>query len=212
MGNGHLELPLLGVLARGPAHGCAVIAALREHSGGTFELPEGTVYPALHRLERSGLLASRWDEPSPRRRRLYRLTAGRSPSAGGPAGGVRHVHPRSAGRTAVGRPVTGAGRERRERRDGRDRRDGSDPVEAYLDRLFDLLAGSGQGGPAGTCRGGGPPAAGGGRGAAGRRRPGAGGGPGEPEMIFLYAAERCDTRSHTLSEYVDWRFGVMPKT
>ena len=75
MGNGHLELLLLGVLARGPAHGYAVIAALREDSGGEFDLPEGTVYPALHRLERSGLLASRWDESGPRRRRLYQLTA-----------------------------------------------------------------------------------------------------------------------------------------
>jgi Transcriptional regulator PadR-like family len=41
-----------------------------------FELPEGTVYPALHRLEEAGLLASAWDVASGRRRRIYRLTPG----------------------------------------------------------------------------------------------------------------------------------------
>ena len=39
-----------------------------------FDLPEGTIYPALHRLERSGLLASGWSSASGRRRRVYRLT------------------------------------------------------------------------------------------------------------------------------------------
>ncbi len=73
---GHLELLLLGALhATGPAHGYALIAALRERSDGTFHLPEGTVYPALHRLERDGLVASEWEVGAPRRRRVYRLTA-----------------------------------------------------------------------------------------------------------------------------------------
>jgi len=71
---GHLDLLLLSALARGPAHGYAVIAALRERSAGAFDLPEGTVYPALHRLERDGLLASRWDDGAPRRRRRYQIT------------------------------------------------------------------------------------------------------------------------------------------
>ncbi len=44
-------------------------------SGGTFKLPDGTLYPALHRLERAGLLASRWSEATGRRRRVYQLTA-----------------------------------------------------------------------------------------------------------------------------------------
>ncbi len=48
---GHLDLLLLSVLAAGPAHGYAIISALRERSEGTFDLPEGTIYPALHRLE-----------------------------------------------------------------------------------------------------------------------------------------------------------------
>jgi PadR family transcriptional regulator PadR len=72
---GHLDLLLLAVLAGGPAHGYAIIEALRQRSGGTFDLPEGTIYPALHRLEASGLLASVWSEVGGRRRRIYRLTS-----------------------------------------------------------------------------------------------------------------------------------------
>ncbi|MEV0135148.1 helix-turn-helix transcriptional regulator [Dactylosporangium sp. NPDC050688] len=73
---GHLDLLLLAVLAdAGPVHGYALIAALRERSGGVFDLPEGTVYPALHRLERDGLVASHWEQAVPRRRRVYALTA-----------------------------------------------------------------------------------------------------------------------------------------
>ena len=53
---GHLDLLLLSVLSNGPAHGYAIIDALRARSEGMFDLPEGTVYPALHRLENQGLL------------------------------------------------------------------------------------------------------------------------------------------------------------
>ena len=72
---GHLDLLLLGTLAAvGPAHGYAVIAALRDRTDDAFDLPEGTVYPALHRLERDGLATSEWSTDAPRRRRVYRLT------------------------------------------------------------------------------------------------------------------------------------------
>jgi DNA-binding PadR family transcriptional regulator len=71
---GHLDLLLLAVLAEGPAHGYAVIESLRRRSGGLFDLPEGTIYPALHRLEEQGLLLSRWSEDGPRRKRIYQLT------------------------------------------------------------------------------------------------------------------------------------------
>ena len=71
---GHLDLLLLAILAEGPAHGYAVIESLRSRSGGTFDLPEGTIYPALHRLESQGLLQSSWSEESARRKRIYRLT------------------------------------------------------------------------------------------------------------------------------------------
>lgn len=72
---GHLDLLLLQVLAAGgPAHGYQILAALTTRSGGTIDLPEGTVYPALHRLEQQGLLASGWDSSTGRRRRVYSLT------------------------------------------------------------------------------------------------------------------------------------------
>src|SRR5258707_10483327 len=71
---GNLDLLLLSVLAAGPAHGYEVIAALRRRSESTFDLPEGTIYPALHRLEDAGLLASDWADASGRRRRVYALT------------------------------------------------------------------------------------------------------------------------------------------
>ncbi len=71
----HLDLLLLSVLADRPAHGYLAISSLRERSGGVFDLPEGTVYPALHRLERQGLLASDWEDVAGRRRRVYRITA-----------------------------------------------------------------------------------------------------------------------------------------
>jgi PadR family transcriptional regulator, regulatory protein PadR len=73
---GHLDLLLLQVVADQPAHGYQLVCALRERSGGAFDLPEGTVYPALHRLERQGLLAGTWDEQGPRRRRVYHVTPG----------------------------------------------------------------------------------------------------------------------------------------
>jgi PadR family transcriptional regulator, regulatory protein PadR len=71
---GHLDLLLLAILAEGPAHGYAVIESLRNRSGGAFDLPEGTIYPALHRLERQSLLRSSWSEDSGRRKRIYQLT------------------------------------------------------------------------------------------------------------------------------------------
>lgn len=70
---GHLDAMILAVLAQEPLHGYAIIAELKRRSGGEFALPEGTVYPALHRLEDAGLLASAWAGEG-RRRRVYRLT------------------------------------------------------------------------------------------------------------------------------------------
>jgi|SRR5215471_3252806 len=48
---GHLDLIVLAALSSGPAHGYAVIEEIRRKSGRAFNLPEGTIYPALHRLE-----------------------------------------------------------------------------------------------------------------------------------------------------------------
>jgi DNA-binding PadR family transcriptional regulator len=71
---GHLDGLLLAVVADGPAHGYAIIDELQRRSEGAVALAEGTVYPALHRLEKAGLLASRWSTDAPRRRRVYEVT------------------------------------------------------------------------------------------------------------------------------------------
>jgi PadR family transcriptional regulator len=71
---GHLDALVLAALEQEPAHGYAIIKRLQRRSDDVFRLPEGTVYPALHRLERDGLVKSRWTAASGRRRRVYRLT------------------------------------------------------------------------------------------------------------------------------------------
>ncbi len=71
---GHLDLLLLGALRAGPGHGYAVLNTLRERSSGDLDFTEGAVYPALHRLEDRGLLASEWEPVAGRRRRVYRIT------------------------------------------------------------------------------------------------------------------------------------------
>jgi PadR family transcriptional regulator len=73
--SGHLDLLLLAALRDEPRHGYAVMEHVRSSSGGRFDYPEGTVYPALHRLEAGGMLTSRWSEVGGRRRRVYALTA-----------------------------------------------------------------------------------------------------------------------------------------
>lgn len=76
---GHLDLLLLAIVDDGPCHGYAVIQELRSRSAEVFDLPEGTIYPALHRLEKAGLVKSDWTDGDGRRRRVYTLTpAGRS--------------------------------------------------------------------------------------------------------------------------------------
>jgi PadR family transcriptional regulator PadR len=71
---GHLDMLVLAVLAAGPLHGYAVIEELKTRSGDSFELPEGTIYPVLHRLEKEGLLSSAWSETAGRPRRTYTLS------------------------------------------------------------------------------------------------------------------------------------------
>jgi PadR family transcriptional regulator PadR len=71
---GHLDGLILAVIAPEPVHGYAVIESLKARSGGELALPEGTVYPALHRLEADGMLSSEWSVVGGRRRRVYRIT------------------------------------------------------------------------------------------------------------------------------------------
>jgi PadR family transcriptional regulator PadR len=72
---GHLDMIVLAALSPGPAHGYAIIEEIRRRTGNAFDLPEGTIYPALHRLQQAGLLSSRWvTSETGRRRRVYTLT------------------------------------------------------------------------------------------------------------------------------------------
>jgi DNA-binding PadR family transcriptional regulator len=75
---GHLDALILAVLEQGPLHGYAVIEALQLRSGGSLDLPTGTVYPALRRLEQARWIAGSWSTVGGRKRRTYKLTrAGR---------------------------------------------------------------------------------------------------------------------------------------
>jgi PadR family transcriptional regulator PadR len=76
---GTLDLLILRVLLGGPNHGLGVTRRLQLITGGTFDVKPGSLFPALHRLEEQGWLASEWGDSENRRRaKFYRLTrAGR---------------------------------------------------------------------------------------------------------------------------------------
>lgn len=66
---------VLAILAEGDSYGYAILKRVRELSGGELEWTDGMLYPVLHRLERSGLVESRWQSTeSGRRRKYYRVT------------------------------------------------------------------------------------------------------------------------------------------
>ena len=75
---GHLETMVLAALASGEAHGLEVMRRLEAAGRGALRLREGTLYPALYRLEEAGLLRARWESATSGRRgprrRIYRLT------------------------------------------------------------------------------------------------------------------------------------------
>src|ERR1700680_1782142 len=70
----HLDLLLLATVAARPGQVYEILSKLRRRSEEAFTLAEGTVYPALHRLEAAGMLTSRWSVVEGRRRRVYALT------------------------------------------------------------------------------------------------------------------------------------------
>lgn len=79
---GHLDLILLSCLQREPLYGLRIIQTVQEQTGGAFQFKEGTLYPALHRLEKQGLIGSEF-RPSdaggpPRRYYTLTLAGGRS--------------------------------------------------------------------------------------------------------------------------------------
>jgi PadR family transcriptional regulator PadR len=69
--HGQLEGLLLAILQQGPRHGYAIASELRARSDGALEVPEGTLYPVLHKLEKQGLVRSHWEQVGGRRRRVY---------------------------------------------------------------------------------------------------------------------------------------------
>ena len=72
---GMLETIILEILAPGPSYGYEICQTAQHRSNGLFELKEGSLYPALHRLERQKLLSSYWEVAENRRRKYYKLTA-----------------------------------------------------------------------------------------------------------------------------------------
>ena len=72
---GMIEMLVLEVTSEGPTYGYQIARTIETRSQGVFEMKEGSLYPALHRLERQKLLASHWEEAEGRRRKYYRLTA-----------------------------------------------------------------------------------------------------------------------------------------
>jgi PadR family transcriptional regulator, regulatory protein PadR len=75
---GHLETLILSALRRGEAHGFEILRRLEEAGSGALKLKEGSLYPAIYRLESAGMVRGNWEDNStPRRgprRRIYRLT------------------------------------------------------------------------------------------------------------------------------------------
>lgn len=72
---GTLDLLILKVIAVGPVHGYAIAQRLEQVSRGVVQVPEGSLYPALHRLENRGFLAADWKETETgREAKFYRLT------------------------------------------------------------------------------------------------------------------------------------------
>ena len=72
---GTLDLLILKIVALGPVHGYAIAQRLQQVSRDVVQVPQGSLYPALHRLETRGVLASEWNETETGRdAKFYRLT------------------------------------------------------------------------------------------------------------------------------------------
>jgi len=73
---GTLDMLILHTLKWGPAHGYGIVQALRTRSGDVLQVETGSLYPALHRLERQGWARSEWNQSEGNQRaRYYRITA-----------------------------------------------------------------------------------------------------------------------------------------
>ena len=72
---GAVEMLILEVVSKAPTYGYEIAQTVAQNSQGYFDLKEGSLYPALHRLEQLKLLQSFWQEVEGRRRKYYRLTS-----------------------------------------------------------------------------------------------------------------------------------------
>jgi PadR family transcriptional regulator PadR len=75
---GTLDMLILKTLLFGPAHGHGIATAIRQSTDDALVVEHGSLYPALHRLQRDGFITSRWDKAPDKNRehKYYRLTAG----------------------------------------------------------------------------------------------------------------------------------------
>ena len=73
---GTLDMLILRTLVFGPAHGHEIAKHIQRTTDDVLQVEHGSLYPALHRLERKGLLAAKWEMPKDRTRefKYYRLT------------------------------------------------------------------------------------------------------------------------------------------
>jgi DNA-binding PadR family transcriptional regulator len=74
MRKGSTEILILSLLAERPMYGYEISQLLEQRSGGYFEMKEGLLYPALHRMQQNGWLASNWQTIDGRQRKYYQLT------------------------------------------------------------------------------------------------------------------------------------------
>jgi PadR family transcriptional regulator, regulatory protein PadR len=73
---GTLDLLILKAVSLGPLHGYGVLLRIQQISGNRLQIQQGSLYPALYRLEHQGLIASEWGESENKRKaKYYRLTA-----------------------------------------------------------------------------------------------------------------------------------------
>jgi len=73
---GTLDMLILKAVSLKPLHGYGVLLRLRQISGGALDIPQGSLYPALYRLEHQGLIAAEWGQSDNNRRaKFYTLTA-----------------------------------------------------------------------------------------------------------------------------------------
>ena len=73
---GTLDLLILKTLARGPRHGYGIVVHIQQVAGEALRVEDGSLYPALHRIEQAGWISSEWGtSENNRRAKYYRLTA-----------------------------------------------------------------------------------------------------------------------------------------